>query len=158
MTPMPFFETPRLVHAFDLEVRLAPVMEMGQGRGGQRRIIPIIGGTALGDRIRGDVMNLGADWQTVFSDGLAQLDTRYGIRTHDGAIIEVLNFGLRHGPAEVMKRVAEGENVDPAQYYMRTHCRLETGDPRYAWVNRALFVGTGGRRASSVEISFYEIV
>ena len=33
-----------------------------------------------------------------------------------------------------------------------------TGDARYAWVNRALFVGIGGRHHQRVEISIYEIV
>lgn len=154
---MPSFDAPSLIHAFDLVVQLDPIMEIGPGRAGQRRIIPIIGGTVTGARINGKVMNLGADWQTIFSDGLAELDTRYALRTHDGAVIEIINYGLRHGPADVMQRVAAGEDVDPAEYYMRTHCRLETGDPRYAWVNKSLFVGCGGRRASSVEISVYEI-
>jgi hypothetical protein len=148
---------PVLNHVFDLTANLAPIMEMGPGRAGQRRIIPIIGGTVTGDRVRGEVMNLGADWQTIFDNGLAELDTRYAIRTHDGAIIEVINYGLRHGPAEVMARVAAGEDVDPSEYYMRTHARLESGDTRYDWVNKSLFVGIGGRKASSVEISFYEI-
>ncbi len=151
------FPAPRLVHAFDMVVRLDPIMEMGMGRAGKRRIIPIVGGTVEGERIRGEILNLGADWQSLYADGLAALDTRYALKTHDGAIIEIVNQGLRHGPAEVMARVAAGEDVDPAEYYMRTHCRLETGDPRYAWVNRALFVGTGGRRAASVVISMFEI-
>ena len=155
---MPLFNPPRLEHVFDLKVDLAPIMEMGDGRCGRRRIIPITGGSVTGERIRGEIMDLGADWQTVFPDGLAELDTRYGIRTDDGAIIEVRNFGYRHGPADVMARVASGENVDPARYYMRTHCRLETGDQRYLWVNGSLFIGTGGRRASSVEISMFEIL
>lgn len=151
------FPAPRLVHAFDMVVRLDPIMEMGMGRAGKRRIIPIVGGTVEGERIRGEILDLGADWQSLYADGLAELDTRYALKTHDGAIIEIVNQGLRHGPAEVMARVAAGEDVDPAEYYMRTHCRLETGDPRYAWVNRALFVGTGGRRAASVVISMFEI-
>lgn len=151
------FSAPRLVHAFDMVVHLDPIIEMGMGRAGKRRIIPIVGGTIEGERIRGEILDLGADWQSIYADGLAQLDTRYALKTHDGAIIEIVNQGLRHGPAEVMARVAAGEDVDPADYYMRTHCRLETGDPRYAWVNRALFVGTGGRRAASVAISMFEI-
>lgn len=154
---MPFFQPPDLKHAFDLVVDLAPILEMGAGRAGGRRIIPIIGGTVTGARINGTVMNLGADWQTVYSNGLAELDTRYALETDDGAIIEVRNYGQRYGPAEVMQRVAAGDAVDPSEYYMRTHCRLETGDPRYAWVNSQLFLGTGGRRASSVELSMYEI-
>jgi hypothetical protein len=48
----------------------------------------------------------------------------------DGAVIEIRNYGLRHGPAEVIAKLAAGEDVVPDQYYMRTHARLETGDPR----------------------------
>ena len=151
------FEPPKLVHAFDLVVQLDSIIEMGDGSAGKRRIIPIVGGTVVGARIRGEVLCLGADWQTVFADGLAELDARYAIRTDDGAVIEARNYGRRHGPADVMRQVAAGRDVDPSAYYMRTHCRLETGDPRYAWVNKSLFVGTGGRRRASVEISIYEI-
>jgi len=151
------FSPPPLIHAFDLTVTLAPILEMGPGRAGKRRIIPITGGTVSGARINGRVMNLGADWQTVFADGTAELDTRYALETDDGAVIEVINYGLRHGPPQVMARVAAGEDVDPSDYYMRTHCRLETGDPHYDWVNKSLFIGRGGRRASSVVLSMFEI-
>ena len=48
-------------------------------------------------------------------------------------------------------------NVPAEQYYMRTHARLETGDERYAWVNRTLFVGTGRRLRSSVELDLYAL-
>ena len=33
----------------------------------------------------------------------------------------------------------------------------ETGDPRYAWVNRTVFVGTGIRRASAVEVALFAV-
>ena len=85
-----------------------------------------------GDALSGRVLEVGADWQTVFDDGLAELDTRYAMETHDGAVIEIINYGLRHGPPEVMAAVARGEDVPAEQYYMRTHARLETGDERYA--------------------------
>ena len=153
----PLFDAPPLIHAFDVTVDLAPIMEMGAGRAGKRRIIPIIGGTVTGERVTGRVLDLGADWQTIWADGTAELDTRYAIETDDGAVIEVINYGRRFGPPEVMARVAAGEDVDPSEYYMRTHCRLESGDPRYAWINAPLFLSTGGRRASSVVISFYHI-
>jgi len=151
------FDAPPLQHVCDLTVMLDPILEMGPGPAGQRRIIPIVGGKVEGERIRGEILDLGADWQTVLADGQAELDARYAVRTHDGAIIEVRNLGLRHGPADIMARVAAGEDVDPSGYYMRTHLRLETGDARYAWVNRALFLGTGGRRAASVVLSIFEI-
>ncbi len=149
---------PKLEHVCDLTVELAPPREMGRGRGGHRRIIPIVGGTVRGKRLSGQILILGADWQTVFDDNVAEIDTRYAFETNDGALIEVKNYGFRHGPPEVMARLAAGEDCDPAQYYMRTQARLETGDPRYAWVNRTLFVGTGARKRSSVQIALYAIV
>lgn len=149
--------TPVLTHFCDLTVELADIMEMGEGRAGKRRIIPIIGGTVRGPKISGKILNLGADWQTVFSDGMAELDTRYAFETEDGAVIEIRNFGYRHGSPEVIAAVGRGEDVDPSEYYMRTHARLETGDERYAWVNRMLFVGAGGRNKNSVEIALYAV-
>jgi hypothetical protein len=149
--------TPELRHLCRIDADLGPPMELGQGRAGGRRIIPIVGGTVTG-RIEGRVLNLGADWQTIFEGGVAELDTRYGIETHDGALIDVRNFGYRHGPPEVLARLAAGEEVDPALYYMRTHPRLESGDPRYSWLNRTIFVGTGARFAAGVRIEFFEVL
>lgn len=148
---------PTLRHVADLTIKLDTIVEMGQGQGGTRRIIPIIGGQVSGPAFSGEIMNVGADWQTIFASGLAELDTRYAFRTDDGAVIEVRNFGYRHGPANVMQKVAAGEDVDPSQYYMRTHARLETGHPDYQWVNNTLFVGVGGRLKSSVMLSLYAV-
>ena len=148
---------PTLRHVADLTIKLDTIVEMGQGQGGTRRIIPIIGGQVSGPAFSGEIMNVGADWQTIFASGLAELDTRYAFRTDDGAIIEIRNFGYRHGPANVMQKVAAGEDVDPSQYYMRTHARLETGHPDYQWVNNTLFVGVGGRLKSSVMLSLYAV-
>ncbi|MCK5749044.1 DUF3237 domain-containing protein [Oricola sp.] len=141
-----------------ITAELAAPMEKGSAPGGMARIIPIIGGKVEGERLSGKVLNLGADWQTVFDDGYAELDTRYAIETHDGALIDIRNFGFRHGPSDVLSRLAAGEDVDPSLYYMRTQPRLQTGDPRYAWLNRTVFVGTGERHASAVRIGLFEVL
>ena len=141
----------------EIDVELGIVREMGQGRGGTRRIIPIIGGTVTGPKLNGKLLNVGADWQTIFSSGLAELDTRYAMETNDGAVIEIINYGYRYGPQDVLEAVARGDAVDPASYYMRTHARLETGDSRYDWVNRTLFVGTGARLSSAVKMALFTI-
>ena len=57
----------------------------------------------------------------------------------------------------MLEAVARGEEVDPADYYMRTHARLETGDSRYDWVNRTLFVGVGARQQQSVKVRLYAL-
>jgi len=149
--------TPTLDHVCDLSVALDPIREMGAGRAGGRRIIPIVGGRVSGPRLSGTVLNLGADWQTIFADGMAELDTRYAMETDDGATIEIINYGYRHGPADVIAAIARGEEVAPDSYYMRTHARLETGDARYAWVNRTLFVGVGARHRQEVRLRLFAI-
>lgn len=142
----------------DLRVELAAPLELGTSPRGRRRIIPIGGGVVDGERLRGRVLALGADWQTILADGTAELDARYVIETHDGALIDVRNFGYRHGPNEVMARLARGEEVDPALYYMRTHPRFETGDPRYSWLNRTICIGSGSRHRDHVRIVFAEVL
>lgn len=139
-----------------LEVELGPVMDLGLGRWGQRRIIPIVGGRVTG-RLSGTVLDLGADWQSVTHDGVAELDARYAFTTADGALIEIVNRGFRHGPSDVMQQLASGAPTPPESYYMRSTARLESGHPDYQWVNRMVFVGTGAREASTVQIDLYVV-
>lgn len=149
---------PELRHLCDLRVELAAPIELGDARSGRRRIIPIVGGEVTGERLSGRILDLGADWQTVFADGSAELDTRYSIETHDGAIIDIRNFGYRNGSPEVLAALGRGEPVDPSRYYMRTHPRFETGDPRYAWLNTLICLGTGAREAATVRVSVFEVL
>jgi len=139
------------------EITLAPAQELGGTPLGRRRIIPITGGGFSGERLSGRVLPGGADWQVIRADGVADLDARYTLETHDGALIYVRNRGYRHGPAEVMRRLAAGEAVDPASYYMRTTPLFETGDERYAWLNRLVCVGTGERRPAAVVLEVFEV-
>ena len=150
--------SPILQLSFKLIVELSDPIELGSGRAGRRRIIPIVGGKALGPDIHGGLLNLGADWQTVYSDGAAFLDTRYAVKTDDEVVVEIVNVGTRHGPMEVIDQLAAGEDVDPSLYYMRTCARLETGHSRYDWVNHMLFICAGIRRASAVEIDYYKVL
>jgi hypothetical protein len=148
----------RLEPLFRATITLAPPQELGDAPLGRRRIIPITGGRIEGARLNGRVLPGGADWQIVRADGVADLDARYTVESDDGALIYVSNRGLRHGPPEVLGQLARGEDVDPARYYMRTQPWFETGDARYAWLNRTICVGSGVRRPDAVEIEFYEVL
>jgi hypothetical protein len=57
----------------------------------------------------------------------------------------------------VVRKLAAGETVDPALYYMRTTPVFETGDPRYAWLNRIVCIATGARRPAAVELEVFEV-
>ena len=139
------------------EVTLAPPQELGDSPLGRRRIIPITGGSFRGEKLAGRVLPGGADWQVIRADGVAELDARYTLETDDRALIYVRNFGYRHGPTEVLQRLAAGEPVDPSLYYMRTTPRFETGAERYKWLNRIICVATGARRKSAVELEVFEV-
>ena len=139
------------------EITLAAPQELGDTPLGRRRIIGITGGKFSGERLAGRVLPGGADWQVMRSDGVADLDARYTLETNDGALIYVRNRGYRHGPADVIRKLAAGEPVDPALYYMRTSPRFETGDARYAWLNRIICVATGARRPAAVELEVFEV-
>lgn len=140
-----------------VEVALEAVRDLGDTPLGRRRIIGITGGSFSGPRLSGRVLPGGADWQVIRSDGVAYLDARYTLETADGALIYVNNKGYRHGPKEVIERLARGEDVDPALYYMRATPWFETSAAQYAWLNRTICVASGTRRAAAVELDFYEV-
>ena len=140
------------------EITLAPPQELGGTPLGRRRVIPITGGSFRGEKLSGRVLPGGADWQLIRADGVAELDARYTLETTDHALIYVRNFGYRHGPADVIQKLAAGEPVDPSRYYMRTTPRFETSAERYRWLNGVICVGTGARRAAAVELEFFEVL
>lgn len=146
-----------LTHATDLVVELSPPHEMGDCPAGTRRIIPIVGGSASGPLLSGKILPIGADWQTVFAGGIADLDARYAIETPDGAVIEVVSQGIRHASPEVHARIAGGEQVDPSEYYMRTAIRLESGSADYGWVNRSLFIARGGKVGNTARLAVFRV-
>lgn len=150
--------TPQLEFLTRVTVTLDPALEVGITGEGNRRIINITGGHFRGPKLAGQVLPGGADWQLVRSDGVAVLEARYTLQTEDGALIYVRNWGLRHGPPEVLAAVGAGQAVDPARYYMRTTPVFETGDARYGWLNNLVAVCSGVRRVDAVVLDFYEVL
>ena len=75
-----------------------------------------------------------------------------------GARILVSSDGLRHGPPDVIARLARGEPVDPSLYYFRTAMRFETGDPDAAWLNKIIAIGQGIREARAVRLDVFEVL
>jgi hypothetical protein len=149
--------TPSLEHLFRAVVEIAAPVSVGMTPLGERRIIPITGGRFEGQKIAGDVLPGGADWQLVRPDGTARLEARYTLRTRDGALVYVRNRGIRSGRPDILARLARGETVDPASYYFRTRPEFETGAPQYAWLNDVLAVCSAVRAANAVTLDFYVV-
>jgi hypothetical protein len=64
---------------------------------------------------------------------------------------------MRHGPADVMQRLAQGEPVDPSEYYFRTVASFVTSAPRYAWLGAIIAVGIGHRYPTGPLYHLFEI-
>lgn len=148
----------KMEFAFKAEVLVDKIMDLGVTQHGNRRIIPITGGSFEGPAIKGTIVPGGADWQIIRADGVAELEARYTLRTDDGALIYVVNKGYRHGLPEVMQKLAKGEQVDPKEYYFRATPAFETSAAKYNWLTKHIFVATGERKPASVIIDFYKIL
>ena len=143
-----------------LEVRavLDAAVVVGNTPVGLKRVVPILSGTFSGPDMRGTIVPGGADWQYVRADDVTVVEARYLLRTDDDVLIEVHNRGIRHGPAETMKRLAAGESVDPSEYYFRATPVLTAPAGKYEWLNRHLFVCSGARYATAITLWIFQIL
>ncbi|WP_439598434.1 DUF3237 domain-containing protein [Falsiroseomonas sp.] len=140
-----------------VEVAVGPPLSLGAGPLGERRIVPILGGTVTGPRLEGEVLAGGADFQLIRPDRVAEIEARYTLRLTDGALVQVTNRGLRHASPEDMARLLRGRPVPPERVYFRTAPVFETPSPAHAWLTRSLFVGLGERRPDTVLIRIFAV-
>jgi hypothetical protein len=140
-----------------VEVAVGPPLVVGAGPAGERRIVPILGGRVSGPRLAGEILAGGADFQVVRPDGVTEIVARYTLRLDDGALVYVVNRGIRHAAPEDMARLLRGEAVPPERVYFRTAPVFETAAPAYAWLHRNLFVGFGERQPDSVLVRMFAV-
>jgi hypothetical protein len=148
---------PRLDFVGTVEAEVAAPVVVGAGAAGERRIVPILGGRVSGPRLQGEILPGGADFQLIRPDGVAEIEARYALRLSDGALVYVVNRGLRHAAPEDMARLLRGEPVPPERVYFRTAPAFETASPAHAWLQRGLFVGFGERRPASVLVRVFAV-
>lgn len=150
---------PELEFVYEAVGELDSPREIGPVADGTRRIIPIkAGGSVKGPGISGRLLGNAADWQLTRPDGVTVVDATYAIETDDGAVIQIHNKGLRHGPPEVMERLKRGDEVDPAEYYFRTVPTFIAPEGTYDWLNRSIFVCAGARYASSIRLWVWRLL
>jgi hypothetical protein len=147
---------PRLTLVYRLEATLGQPLDLGDVAQGHRRIVPQTGGTFTGPELHGKLLpGASADWQLVLPDGTALGDIRYTLQTDAGELLYVQSRGVRHGSAEVLARLARGEDVDASEYTFRTSTQIETAAPRLDWLNKGVFISVGGRQATGVIYETY---
>jgi hypothetical protein len=110
------------------------------------------GGEITGPRIHGKIRPVGGDWMTVRRDGVAYLDVRATLETHDGALILITYQGAIDLGDNGYDKFRKGELPTTAK--LRTSPRLLTSHHEYAWLNRLHCVGVGEYRAATNDANY----
>ena len=143
---------------FVMHLNVRKLQIVGATPGAFQRVGVVYGGSFEGERLSGQVLDGGSDWQTVRRDGATTLNVRLILKTSDDALISMTYRGIRHGPPNIIERIEKGEVVDPATHYFRIAPLFETAAPKYDWINRVLAVGIGHRRADGPVYSVFEVL
>lgn len=149
-----------LGYVFTLSVDIAGPIEVGQVGAGNRRVIPITGGSLEGPDIRGKVLSAGADFMMVRENRTVEVNARYVVQMDDGANVYVENNGIRTGPKDEPERLKRGETINPDEIYFRTTPKFETASAKYGWLMEFMFAGTARRRpeGGGVIIDIYRVM
>ena len=141
-----------------LHADLKDPVEIGRGPFGTRVVYDVTGGEFSGPRLRGRLLASGGDWLVTDDGGVGRLDVRATLETGDGALVYVQYYGvvvLNEAVAGAMER---GEPTDFGDTHFMTQPRFETGDERYAWLNRVVAIAEGRVLPGAVEYRIFEAV
>ncbi|MGH9016492.1 MAG: DUF3237 domain-containing protein [Acidimicrobiales bacterium] len=134
-----------LVPLCTMVVELADPLVLPNTPSGTRVIVEVKSFTVEGERLRATHKGTaGADWLTIGPEGTATLDVRATMETHDGALVFAYYQGRRDFSASM-----------EAPLY--TAPKFETGDERYAWLNKIQAVGKGVLDGSTLTYEIYEL-
>lgn len=113
---------------------------------GMRTILEVAAAKLEGERLSATLKGAAsADWATIGPDMTCSLDVRFTFETHDGALV----FMYYGGRIDLSKPLGESP-VYAAPLF-------ETGDDRYAWLNRIQAVAKGTLDGSNLTYEIYEM-
>ena len=115
-----------------LKMTMKKPLILGGSPAGSRVIVEFTGITLEGERVKAAQVGPAGDWLHVGPEGTACLDFRVCLQTHDGALIYVTGQGRTDAA-----KFASGEA--PVVWAPL----FETGDQRYAWLNRVVGLAYG---------------
>lgn len=116
---------PGLDYLYTAYADCEPSIFTSQTPKGFRTAIPIVGGNFTGPRLKGKILDLGADWGLADPQtGLFSPDTRYNLQTDDGANLFLQTSGTSQPDGTLHLRIV-----------------FETGDLKYYWMNNIVAVG-----------------
>jgi hypothetical protein len=110
---------------------------------GERQYWEMSEGRLTGEGISARIAMPGGDWMLVSDDGFWRPDVRVQFETEDGAVVLLHYHGLVEQTDRFKLAAERNEPTGWDDVNMRMAMRFETGDPRYQWLNRSLFLAEG---------------
>jgi hypothetical protein len=141
----------------ELKIEVTDTYFLGASPLGKRRLDRLDQGHFRGPRVNAEIL-VGMDTLLGGADGALRPDVRLVLKLDDNETLLISYRGVRHGPPEVMARIARGEQVAHSEYYLRTTLVFETASPKYDWLNRVVAVGAGRRGATGVIYDVFEVL
>ena len=112
---------------------------------GTRAVVEFSAIDVGGARLTAKAVGPCGDWLRIGPENTASLDFRFTLQTHDGAIVYVEATGRTDST-----RFASGGDVLFAPVF-------ETGDARYAWLNKVQAVGKGQAHGDVIVFEVAEV-
>lgn len=144
-------------HLFTMRMKSERQM-LGSTQYGNRWITLVTSAEIEGPGIRASLLPGASDWISAMPDGAIRLDCRMAFQTDDGAVIAMTYRGMRHGPADLLERQAQGEEVDPDLIYHRVAIFFETAAPAYIHLNKMIALGKAKREPDGGVYEVFEVL
>jgi Protein of unknown function (DUF3237) len=127
-------------------ITLADPMMLPNTPSGMRTIVEVAAAKLEGERLSATLKGAAAaDWATIGPDMTCTLDVRSTFETHDGAVL----FTYYRGRIDLSK--------PPGESPVYAAPLFETGDERYAWLNRIQAVAKGKLDGQTLTYEIYEV-
>ena len=148
----------RSAYMGELRIEVTGSYLLGDAPLGRRRLDRLDRGHFKGPKVQAEIVTGGMDLLLGGADGALRPDVRLILRLDDGEVLLVQYRGVRHGPPQVMQRIAAGELVPPDAYTLRTALVFETASRKYDWINRVVAVGVGRREPGAAIYDVFEVL
>lgn len=133
-----------LIPLTSAELTTGEFVAIGDTPRGTRMIAEVKAARFEGERLSARLAGTAAaDWALIRPDGVIEVDVRISLQTDDGAMVYLSYTG----------------NLDPqrGEWPVLSMMRFETGDQRYAWLNRICAVGKGQVGDGVVRYEIFEM-
>jgi len=144
----------KLEHVFDVRIDFHERRVFGPVSGGASQgYTSVKSGLVEGPRLNGRVVDYsGADWATVRTDGVIELNAHYLLEASDGALIYIRNLGYVYGALPPSTPPTGGQAASgatqPRSAYFRCTPYFRAPQGPHDWLNRTVIVGGGERRTN----------